>query len=1461
MKVCLALAGTAFAAAALPVPPRRPDLGQLVGSLPAGVVVGLPQEPTKGIVLGRDGAFFENGKEWVPVVRISSSSTDHLKVGASKAKLSDSAINALRGSFHASMFWLQCGPCNAYVQQDLEWAATRKANSVKIEYCSLSPDGPFRKSGFARSEVKDDVHHGVDCYGIQTVYGKSSKSAPPAAGMMREAYEESIEGQAQPGCFCNGVSHAGVMYVSTPPKLGRAGATSKANGRVWIPVVNIPATSTEHVHVLAAPGVKLADVTINQLRGNYAGSMLWLKCGSCNIYVKQDAAFAANGELENGKQLSQCANGPVGPFVVRGTEKFADHARGLDCSRSGVAYQRGSTPGCVCNGEAWRPGTLYVAGSLENAPAPIPTAKPLPPLGVKDAVTMGGHKWIPVVQIFGSNIDHIIGQQTDYKLGDDEINALRGDFKDSTFMLKCGRCTAFVRQDRAWVSDGFASANSREELCSSRFGGPFARAGSKLSDSNRGIDCTLGLNTVYQSGSETGCVCHGEAKQAGTLFVNAGTPLPPKPTAKPTAAPTNPASQDCKVDTWTEFSTCTESCGGGIKQRFRSVIQKALFGGNPCPPLDEARNCHQEKCPDTCHYNWSPWGPCSKLCGGGVQTRHGALIYETSSIRACRPRSQSDRMCGTKACPTPAPTVAPTPAPTAAPTAAPTPAPVDCVTSPWAVWTLCTKTCGGGTQKHRREVASAARHGGKACGALEEARPCGQRKCPAPVDCVVSDWVAWSPCTVSCGTGQTKRARFVKQAALFGGKACAKELVQQSACNLFVCPTGRPTPPPTPAVVDCVLSLWGQWSKCSKACEGGVQSRTRSESVAAQHGGKACGILEGVRNCNMRMCPINCKVSAWGTFGACDRVCGGAGGRERRHRYVIVKPIFGGEKCPPLEDVRRGCAPHPCKIDCEVGLWSIPGTYAWWSKGFCSKMCGGGTFTRTRKLIRHAAYGGKPCPTMIESHPCNMFACPESCEMSAWSPWGKCNKKCGAETKSRWRTVVKGSVRFGGVGCPSQHETVDCKLPPCAVDCQMGSWTSWRGCSKSCGATKSGQRSRERVVLFRAQHGGKACGATKEASACTMSPCPVDCQFSLSDARCGVCSTTCGKGSQKCQQKISMQPKFGGKACPPTDKLGFATVVRSCGTRTPCPVDCKVTAWNFSKCTKSCGSGLKSGGRTIVVEAQHGGKACPKLTTTVQCGAEACPIDCTTTPFTPWSPCTRSCGGGKSTRTRKILGQPKVGGKACGATVEHTKCNVHRCDGAVCDASHLRCYVDYTRNKQITIMHNHDHRDKFALPGPMGQFHCGIVGKSSFNRLFERCECRCNKHAPCCSKENYVLGNDGLVGNTFKGVKSIGDCCQKCTFHPQCGAWEYSANGVCILKGGTPKFVKNPLSAELKTWAGARSGGSCGHDGKITPVEGNWPKWTPCSRGAWGPPGMVDPTCTNTPGVRELKPEVGAERV
>lgn len=69
--------------------------------------------------------------------------------------------------------------------------------------------------------------------------------------------------------------------------------------------------------------------------------------------------------------------------------------------------------------------------------------------------------------------------------------------------------------------------------------------------------------------------------------------------AKPatTTAVAKPAPIDCKVGSWSAWSTCTKTCGGGTKTRTRKITQQPANGGAACPPLSESQPCNTQACP------------------------------------------------------------------------------------------------------------------------------------------------------------------------------------------------------------------------------------------------------------------------------------------------------------------------------------------------------------------------------------------------------------------------------------------------------------------------------------------------------------------------------------------------------------------------------------------------------------------------------------------------------------------------------------------------------------------------------------------------------------------------------------------------------------------------------------------------------------------------------------------------
>ena len=257
---------------------------------------------------------------------------------------------------------------------------------------------------------------------------------------------------------------------------------------------------------------------------------------------------------------------------------------------------------------------------------------------------------------------------------------------------------------------------------------------------------------------------------------------------------------DCIMSDWSDWTTCTVSCGGGGTQSHsRSVVRAAEYGGAVCPEVLQTRSCGNTiaNCPVDCIVgDWSVWELCSTSCGGGVHQRtrpvtraaqHGGLVCAAT---------HGMRRCNTQPCP------------------------VDCVASDWSAWGSCSVSCGvnGGLQSRQRSESRPAAYGGKACTAHKQERVCNAFQCP--LDCVESSWSDWSECSKTCGAGGTKRrSRSVVVATAFGGATCSTELSQAAPCNEGPCP------------VHCKVSEWPAWAQCSVSCGGGSQSRS-------------CGVVE-----------------------------------------------------------------------------------------------------------------------------------------------------------------------------------------------------------------------------------------------------------------------------------------------------------------------------------------------------------------------------------------------------------------------------------------------------------------------------------------------------------------------------------------------------------------------------------------------------------------------------------------
>ncbi|XP_067391212.1 hemicentin-1 isoform X2 [Emydura macquarii macquarii] len=173
----------------------------------------------------------------------------------------------------------------------------------------------------------------------------------------------------------------------------------------------------------------------------------------------------------------------------------------------------------------------------------------------------------------------------------------------------------------------------------------------------------------------------------------------------------------CPVDgkwaTWTSWSACTVSCGGGTKQRTRDCSDPTpQFGGHNCEGNDiQIDFCNSDPCP--IHGNWGPWsswGACSRTCNGGQMRRYRTCDNPrpVNGGRACAGADTQIQRCNNELCP------------------------VDGNWGTWQAWSRCSASCGGGEQTRIRLCTNPApSNGGRPCpGDFSQLSRCNIQACP-----------------------------------------------------------------------------------------------------------------------------------------------------------------------------------------------------------------------------------------------------------------------------------------------------------------------------------------------------------------------------------------------------------------------------------------------------------------------------------------------------------------------------------------------------------------------------------------------------------------------------------------------------------------------------------------------------------------------------------------------------------
>lgn len=181
---------------------------------------------------------------------------------------------------------------------------------------------------------------------------------------------------------------------------------------------------------------------------------------------------------------------------------------------------------------------------------------------------------------------------------------------------------------------------------------------------------------------------------------------------------------------WSEWTSCSVTCGNGIQQRGRSCDSL----NNRCEGSSvQTRTCHLQECDkrfkqDGGWSHWSPWSSCSVTCGTGMITRIRLCNSPVPQLngKPCEGEARETKSCQKDPCP------------------------INGNWGPWSPWDACTVTCGGGLQKRSRLCNNPEpQYGGKTCvGEAKGTQVCNKQDCPVD-GCLSNPCFAGTTCTSS----------------------------------------------------------------------------------------------------------------------------------------------------------------------------------------------------------------------------------------------------------------------------------------------------------------------------------------------------------------------------------------------------------------------------------------------------------------------------------------------------------------------------------------------------------------------------------------------------------------------------------------------------------------------------------------------------------------------------------------
>ncbi|KAJ8409285.1 hypothetical protein AAFF_G00234830, partial [Aldrovandia affinis] len=377
---------------------------------------------------------------------------------------------------------------------------------------------------------------------------------------------------------------------------------------------------------------------------------------------------------------------------------------------------------------------------------------------------------------------------------------------------------------------------------------------------------------------------------------------------------------------------------------------------------------------------------------------------------------------------------------------------------------------------------------------------------------------------------------------------------------------------------------------------------------------------------------------AYGPWQECSRLCQGETKRKILCSRESDRMVVSDQRCHGT--ARPITISESCNTECEL-RWHTG------RKSECTAQCGPGYLTREIYCAKHSRADGKVqkvddryCST--QQRPEDKEVCMGNCKPGGWDygPWSKCSKTCGRGTQHRAAVCSKSAESGHDDSLCSQQDKL--AVQTCNdFQCPQWKFGDWSECLVTCG---KGYKHRQTWCQFGEERlDDRLCDSSKPESVqtCQQQECA-----SWQVGPWGQCTTTCGLGYQRRAVKCVvgsygavMDDADCNAATRPTDtqdcELAQCVHPISMETKVPAPPGHK-TQWRFgswTQCSATCGKGMRM--RYVSCRDNQGGvaeeSACSHLPKPPS--REVCTVvACGQWKVLEWTVCSVSCGQGKTTR-------------------------------------------------------------------------------------------------------------------------------------------------------------------------------------------------------------------------------------